>query len=184
MSNNIKTWRTVSHGTVVLRKGQTGHYLVINVGISTGEKPRPYFFSRRISKEEEAIAETQELISLWDHINHPVREEVNMAPAKKPTAVKGLRLFFSEELLNGAAILVATNNILLKDEREHMPMAILFKDLLEAGKIPAGTKYMWLVRPNQDGTWIILKAVELVTPRSIKRMGVQSGQIPAIYCNS
>lgn len=65
-NTNYNTWRTVSKGTVVLRKGNTGFYLVINIGLPTEEKPRPYFFSRYISKEEEAVAEAMDLISLWE----------------------------------------------------------------------------------------------------------------------
>lgn len=65
-NTNHKTWRTVSKGTVVLRKGRTGFYLVLGIGLPTEEKPKPYFFSRNIWREDEAISEAMDLISLWE----------------------------------------------------------------------------------------------------------------------
>jgi len=99
---------------------------------------------------------------------------------KHVSASKGLRLFFSQDPINEASHLVTLGSILLKDEREGMPMAILFKDLLEARKIPNGTKYLWVVRPD-GSNWEVLKVVELVTSRSIKNHQSQHGRIAAMY---
>lgn len=65
-NTNHNTWRTVSKGTIALRKGRTGFYLVVNIGLPTEEKPQAYFFSRNIWDEEEAVDETMALISLWE----------------------------------------------------------------------------------------------------------------------
>lgn len=182
MSTQVyKIWRTTAHNAVALKKGRNGFYLLLNYdGWKRGETATPYFFKENIWHEGVALYHAKLLISMWEQSvaePTPVQEQ-------KPTALKGLRLFFSESLINEAGHLVAISSVLMKDEREHHPMAIVFKDLLEANKVPADTKYLWLARPNQNGAWTLLKAVELVTPRSIKRIELQLEQITAIYCNS
>lgn len=93
---NIKTWKTVHHGTVCLRKGRTGFYLVV-VGSESRYKAIPVFFDQNIWNEDEAISEAMNLISLWEAAykqthtsnneviinNQTNRKEVNMENNKK-----------------------------------------------------------------------------------------------------
>lgn len=191
---NYKTWRTVSKGTVVLRNGMTGFYLVINIGLPTQEKPKPYFFSRYISKKEEAVAEAMDLISSWEAAykqahtscdqviinNQNDGKEVNM----KNQAQFGLRVLFSEEWISQSnkaeAILNSlSQTVLLKDERQYQPMALLFRDLLEAGKIPDNAQYIWVASPS-GAKWEVRRVVKRESRNKIGPTGFDKPGSPII----